>query len=168
MPLADPYPVRSRRPAIAAATYVDDLVLRRSIAAVKARSGGDADYVVGAPYRVRYRLAGETAWGSVKVPAGLTTDLSSVPRPVWSLINRVGPHLEASIVHDWLYVAWQDVPGRGARPEDRRFADDLFLALMKEAKVGWLKRQAIYRAVRLFGWAAYRSQDPGRHAAVPV
>lgn len=37
----------------------------------------------------------------------LLTDLSSVPWTGWSLVSRVGPHLEASIVRDWLYIAWQ-------------------------------------------------------------
>src|SRR3546814_8946158 len=100
---------------VCSSDLIDDLLLRRSIEAVKARSGGDADYVVGAAYRVRYTLFGDTRWREVVVPAGLTTDLASVPRLVHALINRVGPHLEASIVHAWLYVAWQDLDRKRTR-----------------------------------------------------
>src|SRR3546814_19139081 len=67
---------------VCSSDLIDDLLLRRSIEAVKARSGGDADYVVGAAYRVRYTLFGDTRWREVVVPAGLTTDLASVPRLV--------------------------------------------------------------------------------------
>ena len=41
--------------------------------------------------------------------------------------SRVGPHLEASIVHDWLYVAWQLEEGTEATEEWRLFADESFV-----------------------------------------
>jgi hypothetical protein len=167
-PYPEPTPDAPAGAAIAAVAYDSPLVLTRGIEAVKARSGRDADYIVGRDYAVRYRLGGETAWRSVVVPAGLTSDLASVPRPVWWLINRVGPHLEASIVHDWLYVAWQDLPAGRPRKADRAFADRLFLALMAEARVSWAQRRVIYWSVRVFGWGTYRRPDPVRHVPMPA
>lgn len=144
--------------------YTTPLVLERTVEALKARSGEDADYVVAAPYIVEYRIDGEEEeWRNVCVPEGLITDLASVPAVARSVIDRVGPHLEASIVHDYLYVAWQDIPSRDARDEDRYFADQLFLAGMIEAGVSWTKRQLIYRSVRTFGASVYRDLNPARY-----
>ena len=81
-----------------------------------------------------------------------------MPRPGRWAVSRVGPHLEASIVHDWLYVAWQ-FEGREGTARMRRFADDVFLAAMKEAEVGWFQRHLIYGAVRLGGWIPFRRKD---------
>ncbi len=163
--IQNPYPDGPPAP-IVAFRYVGALWLVRGMAAVRARSGEDADYIVGQPYQVCYRRQGE-GWRSITVPAGLSTDLASVPRLTRPLIDRVGPHLEAAVVHDYLYVGWQDIPGRGPRAADKRFADDLFLAGMTAAGVSPLKRHVIHQAVRLFGWPAYRDDNPARYAPVP-
>ncbi len=54
------------------------------------------------------------------------------------------------MVHDWLYVAWQH---EGIKPTDeiRLFADDVFLAAMKAAKVKSWRHWLIYRACRCEG-----------------
>lgn len=153
--------------AIVGFAYETPLWLARGIAAVKTRRGADAEYILARPYGVRYRRAGE-GWRRLTVPAGLATDLASVPAAARPLIGRVGPHLEASIVHDYLYVAWQDVPGRGARAHDRAFADALLLAGMAEAGVDAVRRRLIYRAVRLFGAGAYLDPNPARYAPLPA
>lgn len=137
-------------------SYLTPLVLQRCINSVKTRHGEDADYLVSEDFRIRYRTdAG--AWHDLVVPSGFPTDLASVPRVARAIVDRVGPHLEASIVHDYLYVAWKDIPDRGARKDDWKFADDLFLAGMVEARVPRFRRWIIYRAVRMFGWSVYRS-----------
>jgi hypothetical protein len=164
--VVDPYPPFAGVP-IVDFVYETPLWLARGIEAVKARSGEDADYVVGQPYTIRYRRKGE-GWRRVTVPMGLITDLASVPRFIRPLIDRVGPHLEASIVHDYLYVAWQDLPHGMARPQDRTFADALFLAGMKAARVPAWKRWTIYMAVHLFGGRVYRDRNPGRYMPTPT
>jgi hypothetical protein len=146
--------------------YITPLVLKRTVEALKARSGEDGDYIVAQPYSVEFRVEGRNEWNTVTVPAGLITDLASVPRIARSVIDRVGPHLEAAIVHDYLYVAWQDIPGRDARDQDRYFADQLFLAGMVAAGVSWTKRNLIYRAVRTFGSPVYRGLNSARYAQV--
>jgi Protein of unknown function (DUF1353) len=125
------------------------------------RDGEDTDYVVSDDYRVRYQLDGEAR--EITVPAGMLTDLVSVPWSARWLVDRVGPYLEAAIVHDFLYIAWQDVAGRGARPEDRRFADELMRVAMETAGVGATLRFVIHSAVRIFGRRAYKEFDARRY-----
>jgi hypothetical protein len=86
-----------------------------------------------------------------------------VPRVARWLVDRVGPHLEAAIVHDFLYIAWQDVAGGGAREEDRRFADELMRVAMESAKVGATSRFVIHNAVRSFGRRAYEEPNERRY-----
>ncbi len=94
-----------------------------------ARSGHDALYVVGAPYRVTLHVDG--ARREITVPEGMKTDLASVPRLARAVVGRVGPHLEAAIVHDCLFSAWKEIAGRGARRRDWEFANAVFDGLMR-------------------------------------
>ena len=136
--------------------YLAPLVLVRDIAAVKSRTRADAAYRLGEDYRASIEVDGKRLM--ISAPAGMATDLSSVPRLAWTLtgIGRVGPHLEASIVHDWLYIAWQH-EGLSAAADMRRFADAVFLVGMAAAKVPWLRRTLIYRSVRIGGHRAFFS-----------
>jgi hypothetical protein len=147
--------------------YLTPLRLSRDAKAVPMRDGEDAEYVVSDDYRVRYRLDGEAR--EITVPAGMLTDLASVPRVARWLVDRVGPHLEAAIVHDFLYIAWQDVAGgRGAREEDRRFADQLMRVAMESAKVSATSRFVIHNAVRGFGRWAYKERNERRYWCADV
>ena len=83
--------------------YMTPLQLKRGIKTVQTRRGDDADYIEAKPYRVRCSVDGVTQ--VVEVPEGMATDLASVPRLARSVVGHVGPHLEASIVHDRLYLA---------------------------------------------------------------
>lgn len=136
--------------------YCDNLYLSRARGAVKNRRGKDANYIVARQYHVlvKVKVAGATYWFPITVPAGLKTDLSSVPWWGRWYVGRVGPHLEASIIHDWLYVAWQH-EGIKATEQRRKFADDVILAAMKEANVDCRRRWVIYKAVSWFGWSAF-------------
>ncbi len=142
-------------------TFVTPLRLCRCIEAVQRRSGEDADYIVSKEYTVGFKLDGD--FRQITIPEGMITDLASVPPIVRSIIGRVGPHLEATIVHDFLYIAWQDVEGLGARDEDREFADKLLRVSLITSRVGAFRRWLIYNAVRTFGGSAYRRQDPKRY-----
>ena len=142
--------------------YRSDLHLTRRIEAVRGRREEDAEYALSQRYlawvTVKAEGTGRVSRLRISIPAGFLTDLASVPRPARWAVSRVGPHLEASIVHDWLYVAWQ-FEGREPTDRMRRFADDVFLAAMKKAKVRWLQRNLIYGAVRLGGWIAFNGTD---------
>lgn len=94
---------------------------------------------------------------TLKAPRGLYTDLASVPDALWGLVGPIGPHLEASIVHDYLYMAWTDFRARAAR-RDWAFADAVFLAGMTKSRVA--KRKLIYGVVHSpIGWAVFRKKS---------
>lgn len=120
----------------------------------------ETSYIVARPYRAEIvveRPYGPPFRRDVIVPAGMRTDLASVP--FWGrwLVGRVGPHLEASILHDWLYIAWRhadDVRPTGWR---RYFADRVMLAGMAAAGMGW-RRWLVYGAVRIGGWIPFHAR----------
>lgn len=155
---------------ITAFEYIDPLILRRNAMGLIFRRDKekDADYIVAADYKVRYRLDDDPQDRFVTAPQGMLTDLASAPWFARAVIDKVGPHLEASIIHDFLYIAWQDVDGRGARAEDREFADKLMRAAMVEAKVNPIKRGIIYFAVRSFvGRWVYEEENAERYRKPP-
>jgi len=159
--IVNPYPDSYAGESIEEFEYLTPLVLRREIDSVKMRGGrDDADYIVGADYKVQFRLAGESRKRAITVPRGLLTDLSSSPRFAQAIVARVGPHLEASIVHDFLYVAWQDMDGRSARRPDWEFADEILRAGMRAANVDRGQVAAIHAAVHVAGWPVYRKANP--------
>ena len=173
--------------------YHSPLVLYRGIDSVRQRTDSDAEYVVGADYKVSFRLetADREEFGDddpfddnddgvsldevdlpagrleITVPKGMLTDLTSVPSVARGIIGRVGPHLEAAIVHDFLYVAWQDVAGLEAREKDREFSDKLMRAAMLSANVDSFDRRAIYDAVSEFGRPAYFGRNRYRYVVLP-
>jgi hypothetical protein len=89
--------------------------------------------------------------GPLTVPAGFETDGASVPRMFWSILDPFGPYFKAAVIHDWLYS-----------PHNRRFtraqSDELFLEAMRNNGLDWMRRELIYRAVRLGGWRSYRGK----------
>ena len=96
---------------------------------------------------------------TIKAPRGLVTDLASVPEALWSIVGPIGLHLEASIIHDYLYMAWTDFRSGNALVRDWNFANDVFLAGMKASKVLALHRTLIDAAVRTqIGWGVFRSK----------
>lgn len=173
-----PYPLKgSKLRTISTFEYVSEwLHLGRHIRAVQMRNGArDALYVVMQDYTVRFKFAhvkedsANYGWQYITVPAGMLTDLSSVPQLLWNIVGPVGPHLEASVVHDFLYIAWQDLPGRGALEDDWEFADNILLAGMGAAGVDKKQRSLIYSSVRQWGWDAYKGVNaPPRYVDVPV
>ena len=142
--------------------YKSALHLTRGIEAVQARRGEDANYVLSRTYEaaitVKHTGSDKTASIPVVVPNGFLTDLSSVPWYGRWAVSRVGPHLEASIVHDWLYVAWQK-EDRDPTDDMRRFADDVFRQAMKEATVGSFKTWLIHLTVRMGGKKSFFDED---------
>ncbi|SPJ24977.1 DUF1353 domain-containing protein [Palleronia abyssalis] len=148
--IISPYPQGAGQ--IGAVSYISPLSLIRPPARLLGRLGEDGDYVLQHDYDILVEIDGERRL--LTVPRGLITDLTSVPAILRWYVGRVGPWLEAAIVHDWLYVAWQ-VVDRAPDEADRAFADRLMLAAMRAAGIGPIRRNAIYGAVRLFGRGAY-------------
>ena len=140
-------------------------------------------YQVLEPYTVCFNAKTETgglARFKVTVPAGFVTDLASVPRLLWAIVPRDGLHNGAAVVHDFLYqhrgrpqvpLCGPDACQTGSTLErlslhgympagedaklTRKQCDEAFLYLMLAAGVSKGLAQTMYRAVRLFGWAAW-------------
>jgi len=164
---SNPYPnTQDIKKKIVRFKYVSPLVLVRKPKAITERSGPDPNYIVGKPYKAKYKLAGDDAWRTIVVPVGMLTDLASVPRLARWYVGRVGRHLEAAILHDYLYLAWQDQRGGTANEEKRNFADRLFFTAMDVAHVPYGKRWAIFKVVDLFGRRAFKSREKKRYVDV--
>lgn len=165
--IAAPYPnTKDISKEIVRFKYVSSLALVREPKSITGRSGPDPNYIVGKPYKAKYKLDGDADWRAIVVPAGMLTDLASVPRPARSFVGRVGRHLEAAILHDYLYLAWQDQDGGIPDEKERNFADRLFRAAMVAARVPRYKRWAIFRSVDLFGSGAFESREKKRYVDV--
>lgn len=80
--------------------------------------------------------------GALTMPAGFWFNGASIPAPFWQLtFSPFDPRIiEAAAIHDWLYTA-KIVP--------REVADSELKHRIQRA--GWLRREAIYKAVELFG-----------------
>ena len=151
----DPYP--SGDVSVDQLNFESDLVLFRPREELLNRDDGEDVYLIGAPLTVSWTA--KTVSGSVTVPAGFITDLTSVPPIFRWFVSRAGPWLEAAVVHDFLYIAWQVLDDHGPRKRDRKFADEIMFAAMTRAKVGTLRKWAIYLGVRLGGWWTYKKAD---------
>jgi hypothetical protein len=92
--------------------------------------------------------AGQESLPHVEVPKGFVTDLASIPRIFWSLLQPAGEYAYAAIIHDYLY--WmQKIP--------REKADLVFRLAMEDFKINAATVIVIYNAVRLGGEPAWQS-----------
>jgi hypothetical protein len=92
----------------------------------------------------------------VTVPAGMVTDLSSVPRFLWGAFPPYNDALGAYILHDWMYITDYRQDELGDRL-GRKMADN---EMLRQAQLlnpqGWLDNWLRWLAVRMFGWYLYR------------
>jgi hypothetical protein len=140
-------------------SYDTDLYLARARKALVDGRNREAEYIVAAEYRCSCRVDGRP-WPIV-VPSGMLTDLTSSPRVARAIVNRVGPHLEAAIVHDFLFLAWQDLPGHGARRSDFRFANVVMREAMAAAGISVVVRSLIFATVSSpVAWQTFIGANP--------
>ena len=92
---------------------------------------------------LRYTRDGELIF---TIPEGLITDFASIPKIFRSIVSKDGPHKPCAILHDYLYFTGE---------VSKKRADRYFLESMKEEKVFWLKRKAMYYAVKFGGFSAW-------------
>lgn len=85
----------------------------------------------------------------IRVKKEFDFDGASIPRSLWSLYGNPlsGKFKIAALVHDALYAS-EKLP--------RELADAIFLDLMKQHEVRYLKRQTMYYAVRSVGWYVWK------------
>ena len=94
---------------------------------------------------------------AITVPAGFEFDLSSVPRPFWSLIAPFELSIVAPLVHDFLYRHGGKPPAGIDPPRSysRAAADRMFLEIMEAESVPTWRRVLAYAATRVFGGRAW-------------
>ncbi len=92
--------------------------------------------------RTIYQLTADLDIGGFIVPAGLITDLATIPRFMLWLIPQRGAYDKAAILHDYLLLKFD-------RP--KKEVDQVFLKQMQIDDVAKWKRYLMYAAVRLFG-----------------
>lgn len=158
----NPYPERDSWDKITEFEYVDCLCLKRFAKAVRIHHDPDldvdAEFVVAEPFSISYKLD-QGKKRSLTVPKGFLSDGVSV----LGNSSSTSQYLEASIIHDYLYVAWQYLEPpheRKARKCDQQFADKLFRRALLESGVGTADAWLMYKAVRSFGWSQYKERDP--------
>lgn len=83
---------------------------------------------------------------TIVVPAGFRTDFNSVPRLAWAYFSP-WDHLEAGVVHDWLYKT----PGN----RNRTSCDAVHRRILHLKGVRWSKRQVVWASIRAGGWVPW-------------
>ena len=136
--------------------YLTPLHLMRGVNAPKSRKGRDAVYILSKDFSVEWADEAQNRH-IITAPKGMVTDLTS--SPVHSVVSPTGPWLEAAIIHDYLYVAWEAIDGYEPTKRDRKFADKMLLKGCEAANVGWIKRRIIWAAVRAGGWKPFYEKD---------
>lgn len=90
--------------------------------------------------------SGQEKYSAVTVPTGFVTDLASIPPLFFSLLRPDGEYAYAAVVHDFLY--WTQMRSRVE-------ADEILKLAMEDFEIGSVTINAIYRAVRIGGQAAW-------------
>lgn len=95
---------------------------------------------------MRCRVVIDGILHGVRVPQGFVTDFASIPRPFHVVFPKLGPYNRPATLHDWLYCTGQTSKG---------VADLAFLSAMESCGAKRWRREAMYIAVKYFGWPAW-------------
>lgn len=88
--------------------------------------------------------------GTITVPAGFITDGASIPRIFWSILSPFGKYFSAAVIHDYLYSV-------NNTEFNRKESDLIFKEAMFNIGIGWIQRETIFRAVRMFGMFSFKA-----------
>lgn len=158
----NPYPAKNSWNKITSFKYVDCLTTKRFSEAIPVRHDPDieidAEFIVAEPYSVMYQLD-QGSERRLTVPKGFLSDGVSILGNSSATRNM----LEASIIHDYLYVAWQyleDPSMRKPKKRDQKFADELFYIALSEAGVASFNIGLVRFGISVGGWGYYKEKDP--------
>ena len=81
---------------------------------------------------------------NITVKKGFDFDGASIPKWLWSIYGSPlnGNYVVASLIHDGLYASQR---------VSKSVSDKIFLDVMKQSNVGYIKRTSMYLAVKMFG-----------------
>ena len=88
----------------------------------------------------------------ITVKKGFDFDGASIPKWLWSIYGSPlnGNYVVASLIHDGLYAS---------QIVSKNLSDKIFLDIMKQSNVGYIKRTSMYLAVKLFGGKAWKKSN---------
>ena len=140
--------------------YCDPLILVRC--KVRSQNWNGKEFIVGRAYKLEYKWKDATGHvhgdRPIVVPCGMVTDLASIPWPLRLFTSKVARHIEASVIHDYLYGSQLEF-GRGNNKSDRKFADELYKRLMEKAGVGPVIRRGMYMGVRVGACSSFKNRN---------
>ncbi len=86
------------------------------------------------------------------IPKNFTTDLASIPRPLWPIISpQYSSYIAPAILHDYLYSC--------GNLGTRRFADEVLYSALRGQKVSAYTSMKFFIAVRIFGASHFNSRN---------
>lgn len=85
----------------------------------------------------------------LSVPTDFNMDFASIPRIFWAILHPTGLYGKAAVLHDWLYRT---------QIYSRARSDLIFKEAMEVLGVPAWKVYVIFKAVRYFGWNAWRKR----------
>ena len=136
--------------------YLTELVVRRYRRGIPGRA-----FITAEPLEVQMPDGSR-----LRAPASMATDLASVPRAFRPFFDRLGPMLEASVIHDAAYCGQLQLrfEHRGSLQWplaglNRREADRAFWELLRAAGVGRCRAWLLWCAVRVGGRRAWRGRS---------
>lgn len=88
----------------------------------------------------------------IRVPKSFITDGASVPKSLQWLYNPYGKYINAAVIHDYLYSAYNNTG------INRTLADKIFNFIMKKTGVSTNIRRKFYAAVRAFGETSWKAK----------
>ena len=107
-------------------------------------------------WRLTQALTYKTREGfKITVPKGFITDLASIPRPLRFFFRVNGRHIEAAILHDYLYYKKGFVPFMQL---SRSECDDTFYFAMLDSDVPEWKAAIMWLGVRVGGFLFFYSK----------
>lgn len=109
---------------------------------------GDWDYYYLKDGELNWKPNAGQVFRPVTVPVGFVSDLTSVPRLLWSALPRQGRYAYAAVIHDYLY--W-------TQDRTRQEADQILLIAMEDSNVDANLARTIHSAVRAAGGAPWNS-----------
>lgn len=98
---------------------------------------------------------------SVVVPPHFLTDLASIPRFAWPVLDPTNDVAKAAVPHDWFYVTGGFV-GPGLPLITRAQADSILYRGLRANGVGYARAQIIWGAVRVGGASSWASNVDAR------
>lgn len=90
----------------------------------------------------------------IEIEEGFETDFASIPRWARSFVPVIGRHIQPAIVHDKTYEAL--ILSLTGRAMTKFEADQLFLEAMLYMEVNFVRRNIMYRAVRIGGTGRWK------------